>query len=515
MMFVGSCVTPRKSTTSPSTSTATKIPDEPPDAPREFRGVWVATVGNIDWPSKPALPTEQQKKEAIAILDRCADLNINAVILQVRPAADALYHSDLEPWSYYLTGEQGKAPSPYYDPLKFWIDEAHKRGIELHAWFNPYRAKAGSAKYALAPNHIANVHPELVREFNGWQWMDPGEPAARDWTVPVFMDVAKRYDVDALHIDDYFYPYPDYLNGKDFPDDDSYHRYEQVGGSLSRDDWRRDSINTTIRRIYQGLKKEKRWVQFGISPFGLGHQRPAVVKGFDPYEKLYADTELWLQRGWCDYLTPQLYWKISSTSQPFELLLKFWVDANPKRRNIYAGLFTGKAAFPDEDTPSTQPTQPTTRRARRSTAWDVREILNQVKIARETPGASGAVHFSMKSLMNPAGVASALKKDLYKDPALVPASPWLDNDPPPKPTVTAHASGDGLHVTWTPGWGEKAFVWAVWEKRADGWKFHVYPSDARAVDLPGATAVCVSAVDRCGNESKRAMASASPARVVD
>src|SRR3954463_1852555 len=184
---------------------------QPPAAPREFRGVWVATVGNIDWPSKPGAPVEQQQREAVAILDRCADLNINAAILQVRPAADALYKSDIEPWSYYLTGEQGKAPEPFYDPLKFWIDEAHARGIELHAWFNPYRAKAAGAKNALAENHISKTHPDLVRKFNGWQWMDPGEPEARDWTVRVFMDVAKRYDVDALHIDDYFYPYPDYL----------------------------------------------------------------------------------------------------------------------------------------------------------------------------------------------------------------------------------------------------------------------------------------------------------------
>ena len=292
---------------------------------------------------------------------------------------------------------------------------------------------AASAKYALAPNSIASKHPELVREFNGWKWLDPGEPAARDWTVSVFMDVAKRYDVDALHIDDYFYPYPEYLGkGGDFPDDASYAKYQSTGGKLSRADWRRDNINSTIERIYDGLKKEKRQVKFGISPFGLAHNRPAGVKGFDPYDKLYADTELWLKNGWCDYLTPQLYWKIDS-AQPFETMVKFWADANPLHRNLWPGLYTSKTMGADESPATTRSTNratmlsttaPATRRAR-STVWDDSEIVREVEIARETPGSSGSVHFSMKSLMNPDGVAKALIDGPYKTPALVPASPWL------------------------------------------------------------------------------------------
>ena len=503
-------------------------PDEPPPAPREFRGAWVATVGNIDWPTRPGESTDQQQREAIAILDRCAKLNINAVILQVRPSGDALYKSDIEPWSYYLTGVQGKAPDPFYDPLKFWIDEAHARGIELHAWFNPYRVRAATAKYPLAPNHISNTHPELVRSFNGWQWMDPGEPAARDWTVRVFMDVARRYDVDALHIDDYFYPYPDYLGkGGDFPDDESFAKYQKSGGKLSRADWRRDNINITIQRIYDGLKKEKRWVKFGISPFGLAHNRPAGVPGFDPYEHLYADTELWLKNGWCDYLTPQLYWKIDSP-QPFQTMVKFWVDANPLHRNLWPGLFTSKVSIGADDQSasttnpsSTEPstTHPTTiasaspasRRARPAAAWDVAEIIDQVKIARDTPGSSGAAHFSMKALMSDEnGVARALADGPYKTPSLIPASPWLDDQSPSKPSVQLHTSGDGLHATWTAGAGEKPWLWAVWEKRGDDWHFHVYPTDIHSADFANASAVCVSAVDRCGNESKREIARLSP-----
>ena len=242
-------------------------------------------------------------------------------------------------------------------------------------------------------------------------------------------------------------------------------------------------------------------MKFGISPFGLGHNRPAGVKGFDPYEKLYADTELWMKHGWLDYLTPQLYWKISSPGQPFEPLVKFWVDANPMHRNIWPGLFTGKVGMPVEEESSTQPTTapttaPTTHEARRATAWDVDEILNQVRIARDTPGSSGAVHFSMKCLMTDRnGVAPALKDGPYKSPALVPASSWLDDQTPSKPNVSAHASGDGIHVTWSPGWGEKPWLWAVWEKHGDQWRFHVYPGPGAVLILtaqaPSASALWI------------------------
>ena len=476
--------------------------DMPPAAPREFRGVWVATVGNIDWPDKPGEATEQQQREAIAILDKCAELNINAVILQVRPAADALYASKIEPWSYYLTGEQGKAPEPFYDPLAFWVSEAHKRGIELHAWFNPFRARAGSAKYKASSTHVSEANPKIVREFNGWQWMDPAEQAAQDQTFRVFMDVAKRYDVDGLHIDDYFYPYPEYLKNEPFPDNDSWQRYQAAGGKMNRDDWRRENINKLIHRVYDGLKREKKQVKFGISPFGIGHNRPAVVKGFDQYEKLFADAELWLKEGWSDYFTPQIYWKTTATSQPFEPLVNFWVESNPLHRNIWPGLATYKAT---EEEATTQPASASTsRRSRRATSWDVEEIIQEVNISRDTPGASGAVHFSMKSLMNEEkGVGKALRNGPYKDPALVPASPWLDGNAPAAPTVKAHVSGDGLHAEWTPGWFDKPWQWAVWVKQDGQWKFNVLQGDARSADFAGASAVCVSAVDRCGNESKR------------
>jgi uncharacterized lipoprotein YddW (UPF0748 family) len=223
---------------------AQQAADTPPPIAREFRGVWVASVANIDWPSKPGLTAWQQKAELIAILDRAVELNLNAILLQVRPAADALYDSPYEPWSAYLTGVEGRAPEPYYDPLRFAVAEAHARGLELHAWFNPYRARHPSAKSPHARTHISITHPEFVRTYGKYEWMDPGDPAVIRQTLRVMLDVVKRYDVDGIHIDDYFYPYPEI--GKDsvaipFPDSSSYAAYTKKGGRLARDDWRRHS----------------------------------------------------------------------------------------------------------------------------------------------------------------------------------------------------------------------------------------------------------------------------------
>jgi uncharacterized lipoprotein YddW (UPF0748 family) len=472
---------------------------EPPAAPREFRAVWVATVANIDWPSKPGLSTDEQKREAIAILDRAKETNLNAIVLQVRPAADALYASRYEPWSYYLTGKQGQPPEPYYDPLEFWVAEAHKRGMELHAWFNPYRARHSGATFETAPNHVSKTNPQIVREFNKWQWLDPAEPAAQDLTFNVFMDVVKRYDVDGIHIDDYFYPYPEYLkrpDGKfdDFPDDATWQKYQQRGGTLRRDDWRREQVSTLIHRIYDGAHAIKNRMKFGISPFGIarpGH--PKQVTGFDQYDKLYADTEKWLREGWCDYWTPQLYWKISSTSQPYVGLLEYWVSINDKHRHIWPGNSISNVRRPD---------------------WGTKEIVNQIEETRKSRGgATGNVFFSMKSLMSPNNeLATALRNGPYAQPSIVPASTWLDNKPPSRPNVRVKrdSSSDAVTINWSTGWfGEKPWQWAVWAKYGDQWRFFVYPANADGVTLDAdaklgkVTAVCVSAVDRCGNESER------------
>lgn len=480
-------------------ATPVMLPDAPP-APREFRAAWVATVGNIDWPTKPGLSTAEQQKEAIAILDRLRELNMNAAILQVRTSGDALYDSKLEPWSYYLTGEQGKAPDPYYDPLKFWVEEAHKRGIELHAWFNPFRARPGGMKYQLAANHLANTHPEAVHRYGDMLWMDPAEPEAHKLSLAVFLDVVKRYDVDGVHIDDYFYPYPeeDKKTKKPipFPDDAAWGRYQQSGGKLSREDWRRDAISRMIHDIYVGTKAEKRWVKFGISPFGLpyGPTMPEGIKGFNQYENLYADTIQWLEKGWVDYWTPQLYWPSDQRAQSYPILLDYWIGANTMHRHIWPGIFTGRVLRGE------------------GKAWPYEEILNQIELTRWRPEASGIVHFSMKSLMAEHGdFGDVLRKKLYSEPALVPASPWLGDKRPAAPSMKVSAYEGAVRVSWS----RDAKVWqhAIWVRYGERWHFRVAPAGESSITLKDdaglggpVSEVVLSAVDRLGNESGRVKA---------
>lgn len=521
----------KPATTVPSLST---VSDDPPATPREFRAVWVATVANIDWPTKPNLPVQQQQAEIIAILNRAKEMNLNAIVLQVRTSADALYDSKIEPWSEYLTGVQGKPPVPYYDPLKMWVDEAHKRGIELHAWFNPYRARHTQAKSPNAKNHISNTVPNAVKSYGGFLWMDPGEAAASDQTLNVIMDVVRRYDIDGVHIDDYFYPYPVPVPGTEappaspdgtpapraelpFPDDASWLSYLATGrpGEVkrSRDDWRRENVNVLIEKIHTGIKREKPHVKFGISPFGIGKpaKRPAGIAGFSQYDKLYADAELWLQKGWLDYFTPQLYWAIDQKPQAYSTLLDYWATENTAGRHLWPGLFTSRI----NDTPK---------------SWQPAEIVNQIALTREKSKTdamvTGHVHFSMVALsQNRKGINDALTTSLYRQPALIPASPWLDSVAPPAPSLrgmlgVAGAQTIGVAIRGQGGQGGQAGqAWeavdkfAIWARYGDQWIFLVEPSIANAanVNLPrslggddrGLTRVVVSAIDRVGNESVR------------
>jgi len=468
------------------------VAEEAPPAPREFRGVWVATVNNIDWPSKKGLPAAQQRAEIAAILDRAKALNLNAVVFQVRPAADALYKSELEPWSEYLTGTQGKSPG--YDPLAVWIEEAHRRGLELHAWFNPYRARHSEAKSPLAKSHIAKAHPRAVKKYGELLWMDPGEPFAAERTLAVIRDVVRRYDIDGVHIDDYFYPYPitKPLPPKapkdakpeeiDFPDDPAWQAYRKAGGKLARVDWRRQNVDQLVEKIHAAVHAEKPWVQFGISPFGLGRpdRRPAGIKGFSQYDKLYADVELWLERGWLDYFVPQLYWPLASKEQSFPILLDTWLAQNRAGRHVYAGLFT--SAISDEK------------------KWSPADITQQVALTRARPGAGGHVHFSAVALMdNRKGIVEKLAP-LYAVPALVPASPWLGTKAPAAP-VLALAAANQVRITATPD----ATLFAIWTRRGTQWSFAVQPARRTTLALaPGVDAVVVSAVNRLGNEGPRA-----------
>ena len=402
--------------------------DEPP-LKREFRGVWVATVSNIDWPSKPGLPAAEQKAELIAILDKSKELNLNAVVFQVRPMADALYESKLEPWSEYLTGESGKSPG--YDPLAFAVAEAHARGLELHAWFNPYRARHPSAKSPATADHITRARPDLAKPYGTHHWMNPTNSEVADKSLAVVLDVVKRYDVDGVHIDDYFYPYKEKDAAKEtipFPDDDTWAAYQKGGGKLTRDDWRRDAVNRFVARMYKAFKESKPWVKVGISPFGIWRPGyPKGIAGFDQFAELYADAKLWLNEGWVDYYAPQLYWPIAQEKQSFPKLLGWWAGENTKKRHLWPGLYTSRA-------PET------------AKGWSAREVTDQIALAREGHGATGVVHFSMKAFLKNAGGVTDAVKAAYAEPALVPETPWLAADKAPAPPTVKRDTQDGRAV---------------------------------------------------------------------
>ena len=486
---------PSPSSTAPaSPAPDLRAADVPPPAPREFRAAWVATVANIDWPSKPGLSSAAQRAEAVAMLDRAQALGLNALILQVRPAGDALYPSALEPWSEVLSGTQGRAPGlpgePPYDPLAFWVAQAQQRAIELHVWFNPYRARHSTAKSPLAAPHLGVRQPALVKRYGDMLWMDPGEPAAAAHTLAVMADVVKRYDIDGVHIDDYFYPYPVQQpagSGVDlpFPDAESYARYRLGGGQQPRDDWRRANVDSLVAQIYTSVHGIKPWVRVGISPFGIGkpERRPAGITGFSQYDKLYADVERWLTEGWLDYLAPQLYWPIDRPGQQFPVLLDHWIAENTAQRHLWPGLFTSLVT-------QGEPLGPR--------AWPAREIVDQVQQQRQRgTRAAGHIHFSMAALMqNRDGLATRLQAGAYAQAALVPATPWLDDQPPPAPTL--RKAGSLVHIE--PGAGEAAARWAVWRRQGGQWRFAVLPGAQRQVDPAGADILAVSAVDRVGNQ---------------
>jgi uncharacterized lipoprotein YddW (UPF0748 family) len=459
---------------------ATASAADPPHLKREFRGVWVATVSNIDWPSKPGLPADKQKAELVAILDKAAELKLNAVVFQVRPMADALYASKLEPWSEFLTGESGKDPG--YDPLAFAVAEAHARGLELHAWFNPYRARHPSAKSPATADHVTRAQPDLAKPYGTHHWMNPTHPEVQDLSLAVFLDVVKRYDVDGVHIDDYFYPYKE----KDaagavipFPDDDTWQEYQKRDGKLSRDDWRRDAVNRFVRRMYEEVKKAKPWVKVGVSPFGIwrpGH--PPGIAGLDQYAELYADAKLWWNEGWMDYGSPQLYWPIAQEKQSFPKLLDWWAAENAKGRHLWPGLYTSRVTGAEK-------------------GWPAKEVADQIELTRKAK-AGGAVHFSAKALTkNTGGVADELRK-VYAEPALVPESPWLAaKEPVGKPEVVRDTAG-GKPVLRVKAPADARFV--VLRSEAGGrWATAVVGLADGSATLPApAGRAVVSLIDRTG-----------------
>ncbi|MEI7472164.1 MAG: family 10 glycosylhydrolase [Chitinophagaceae bacterium] len=368
----------------------------------EFRGVWVASVDNIDWPAKGNYNADSQKIAFIQLLDMHKANGMNALVVQIRPATDAFYPSPYEPWSEWLTGKQGRPPVPYYDPLAFMITETHKRGMEFHAWMNPYRAVFNTSRSSIAATHISRLHPDWFITYGDKLYFDPGNKEVQQYVTNVVKDVVSRYAVDAIHFDDYFYPYR--IPGKEFPDNDKYLLY---GKGMNKDDWRRSNVDSIILMLSKAIKKENKKCQFGISPFGVWRNIDKDPDGSNTkagqtnYDDLYADILLWLKMGWIDYVAPQLYWEFGHKAAPYEVLIDWW-NKHSYGKNCYIGLGIYRAGSNE--------------------AWkDKNQIPRQIQLLRQSANIQGMIFFSSKSFnKNPNGWNDSLRLNYFASPAQLP-----------------------------------------------------------------------------------------------
>ena len=446
--------------------------EKPPGPAREFRAAWAAVVHNIDWPSAKGLSSSQQQAEMRAILDKMASLNMNALVLQVRPHCDAVYQSSKEPWSPWLTGTMGKSPG--YDPLAYAIQQAHARGIQVHAWFNPFRALS-NASHGTCGNHVCQASPHITKRYGNLVWCDPAQTETRARAFGAILDVVQRYDLDGVHLDDYFYPYPE--GGRAFPD----------GRSPAV---RRQIVDDFVQKLYADVKRAKPWVRVGISPFGIW--RPGVPDGIeagiDAYEQIGCDARKWLAKGWVDYLAPQLYWKDQPRKQSFSALLSWWRQQGS--RPVWPGIATTRIGGPEDGRPAS-------------------EITKQVDLSRSIgKNWAGHIHWSVKGLTkNLGGVSTMLAKGAYAQPALVPPMPWLSQSAPSRPGASATGSGSSVRVTFQSG-DRATSRYAVQARFGNQWRMvKVVSAGSKSVDLPALAgrlpdAVAVSAVDRFGNSSE-------------
>ncbi|MFL9482046.1 glycoside hydrolase family 10 protein [Chitinophagaceae bacterium LWZ2-11] len=406
----------------------------------EFRGVWVASVVNIDWPSRKGLSVEAQKAEFIKLLDMHQSNGMNAIVMQIRPAGDAFFPSQYEPWSEYLMGRQGEAPVPFYDPLAFMIEETHKRGMEFHAWLNPYRAVFNINTSSVAPNHVSKIHPDWFLVYGSTKYFNPGLKEVRDHVSAIVKDLVTRYDLDGIHMDDYFYPYR--IAGKEFPDQRT---YERSGSKLSKDDWRRANCDSIIKQVYDVIRSTNPHVKFGISPFGVWRNKSQDPNGSDTrggqtnYDDLYADVLLWLQKGWIDYVVPQLYWEHGHKLCDYNVLLDWW-NKHAYGRQLYIGHALERAGT--------------------NAAWrNKNELPNQIKDLREYPTTQGSVFFSSKNFENnPNGWNDSLRRNYYALPALIPPMAWIDSTKPDAPAVIKTADNT---FTATAGTNKKIKSFAI------------------------------------------------------
>jgi uncharacterized lipoprotein YddW (UPF0748 family) len=450
-----------------------------PAIQREMRGVWIATVANIDWPSRTGLTADQQKAELVDLLDRAASAGLNAVMFHVRPAGDAVYSSSIEPWASMLSGTQGTDPG--YDPLAFAVTQAHQRGLEIHAWINPFRAGNSRDTAKLAPLHQFNQRRNLLAVYGTQLWFDPGEPAVHDHVMRVIADITQRYDIDGIHADDYFYPYQENdAAGRliDFPDSASYAR---SGSTLSRADWRRANVDKFVERMYREVHAIKPMMKVGLSPFGIWRpNNPVGVTGLDAFATIYADSRKWLQQGWVDYLAPQLYWAITGP-QSYTALLDWWLAQNSANRFVWPGMATYRV---NDGT---------------SSSFSSAEIPNQLDATRNRPNGTGHILYNATTTLKKSGgaVVASLAPQ-YATRALVPAFTWLDNTPPPAPTLGVQ----GRTVQFTPGAGESARWWVVRYRSGSTWTTRVIFGDQRSYVLEAdADRVLLNAVDQAGNTS--------------
>ncbi|MEM0998056.1 MAG: family 10 glycosylhydrolase [Bacteroidota bacterium] len=406
--------------------------DIPPK--RELRAVWVATLANLDWPSSASLSPYRQQREFIHLLEKMQRVGMNAVMVQVRPAGDAFYPSALAPWSQYLTGKQGRPPEPFYDPLEFMIRECHARNIEFHAWFNPFRALSHKRLSSVAASNLLNFHADWFFTYGDSKYFDPGHPAARAHILKVILEVVRKYDVDGVHLDDYFYPYP--RAGESLPDARNWRVY---GGEFSdKAEWRRSNVDAFISTLSDSIFLEKQWVKFGVSPFGVWRNQDqdprgsATIRALSGYDELYADARKWLELGWVDYLAPQLYWSIASRRASYRGLLNWWTQVPRDDHHLYIG----HAAYLLQQTTSPK--------------WaSASEFIDQVDLCRNS-SALGDIWFRASTFMaNASRICDRLQDGFYRYPALPPEMPWLDSIPPNRPrSFDAYPTEDGVFLQW-------------------------------------------------------------------
>jgi uncharacterized lipoprotein YddW (UPF0748 family) len=470
---------------------------------REFRAAWIAHVANIDWPSSKTLTADAQRLEFTNILDHHKQAGMNAVIVQVRAACDATYPSDIEPWSEWMTGQQGRAPN--YDPLAFMIAETHKRGMEFHAWFNPYRAVLSANSSNIAASHVSNLHPDWIQPYNTLRMLDPGLPAVRKYVVGVIMDVVRRYDIDAVHFDDYFYPYPQ--AGFTFADDNTFAANGR--GITNKNDWRRDNVDVLIKTVSDSIKTVKKYVKFGISPFGIWRNQSSdpqgsATGGLESYSDIYGDSRKWIRENWVDYLAPQLYWSIGYAPAKYEVLTPWWAS-NASGRHIYIGQAAYRINNGGSDANWSQLTM----------------MPSELRLNRTTPSVLGSIFYNTTTLRaNPLGFVDSLKTNLYKTPALIPTMRWKDSIAPNAPTqltATINAAQSAVTLRWTRPTaatdGETASYYVVYRflsgetinlEKTTAIRTITVDSTTSFTDAfanPAAFVYVVTAVDRLHNES--------------